>query len=759
MRSLLPSTWVAVGAGLVAALAMTASPLFGVQGIESALVLGAVLPSFVAAAAARQVVRARRAHLGVSASRLLGRAIGGGLLALAVPVAVLALDALRVRNCAPGRGVLMMLLGPTPGVLLAAVVGVGFGAAVRRPALATTLAALVPIAGIADAIRRFYGTPGVSSFGLFFGWFPGAVYDAALRIPVELATFRAVTGLLIVGLALSIAALWDPGTAHLRPGRRTGVRGSVLAGGVALLACAAAATAFGPQLGYRASAAYISRQLGATVHGRRCIVHAPRETSQAELERDARDCDFRVMEAERALGVHQRRPVTVYMFRSADEKRRLMGASSTSIAKPWRDEVYVQALPWPHPLLAHEVAHVVAGNAARGPWRVAGRFGGLVPNPGLVEGVAVAVAWQPFDQLTPDQWARAMLDLHRMPPLERLLGVRFLLQQGAMAYTAAGSFVHFLLQTHGRAAVRRAYRTDDVASAVGEPLGALERAWHTHLEHVPLPADALALARTRFTGRSLFSTVCPRTVAVLHQRMDADLSAGDARRLIRTCDNLLGIDPTDAEARATLVGALARTGRGQAAHGQLDLLAGRFDAPAPLVAQAREDLADAAWQQGKIDEARRIYRSLLNGPLDDDRARGIEVKELALEAGPPQAPIVFQLLIGDDGRGASPPVAVHLAQELESLRSDGLGQYLEARQLYFRQRFDMASSLLGTAIDKGLPTDRIRREASRLLGISLFASGKLTRAESLWRERLTSGSNLAVREQARDWLARIAYSR
>src|SRR5690606_13490283 len=104
---------------------------------------------------------------------------------------------------------------------------------------------------------------------------------------------------------------------------------------------------------------------------------------------------IRVAQAERALGVSQRERVTAFFFRNAAEKRALMGASNTYIAKPWRNEVYLQVGEWPHPVLFHEIVHVVVGNVGRGPFRIAGTLGGLLPSPAIIEGVAVAAAWGP----------------------------------------------------------------------------------------------------------------------------------------------------------------------------------------------------------------------------------------------------------------------------------------------------------------------------------------------------------------------------
>ncbi|MFW6198032.1 MAG: hypothetical protein ACOC5B_04130, partial [Myxococcota bacterium] len=98
------SSRIALAAGLLAALVMTPSPLLGVHGVESAMVFGVVLPPFVAAAAARRVIRARQLGVAPRAGQLLAGAIGTGIGVLALAAGVLALNALRIRNCAPGQG-------------------------------------------------------------------------------------------------------------------------------------------------------------------------------------------------------------------------------------------------------------------------------------------------------------------------------------------------------------------------------------------------------------------------------------------------------------------------------------------------------------------------------------------------------------------------------------------------------------------------------------------------------------------------------
>lgn len=736
---------VAWGLATLAGVGLSTSRLTGVHGPESALLLGLLLPPLAGALGARTVVDARRQGTN-RLNAVLARATFGALVLWALPVAVLALDQLRVRNCAPAEGAAFMVLGPGLGTLLAALVGVVAGAWIPRPKMATAFGAAVPIAAYVAGLWTFWSTPAIFVYDHFAGWFPGTLYDEDVRLPLELVTFRLVTVSWGLCLFCLVHAFWrdDPeGPRSPRP--LPFVLGLLFAAGGLV------AHAEGPALGHRTSPDAIDAALGIEARGERCVVHAPRELPPEDLRRLIDDCDFRVQRAERALGVHQQRPLHAYFYRSAEEKRRWMGAGRTFIAKPWRDEVHLQLRDWPHPVLAHEVVHVVAGRAAEGPFRVAGSAGGLLPNPGLIEGVAVAVEWPERDGMNPHQYAHAMKSLSELPPVHQFMGLGFLRLPASKAYTSAGSFVRWLLDTRGAAVVREVYRSGSLGS-LGS-VDALERRWHAFLDGVTMPPGAQELARVRFARGSVFQTTCPHTLARLRRELSADLAAGDDRRLLETCRALLSIEPAEPSALVTLPGALARRGRLDEALAALAKLDGL---PAPLVARARERIADAYWLRGERERARRIYEELLAAPQGDAEARAREVKARAIADGGPAERLVRELLVGPHGNGVSSPVAVHLAREIARFRPDGLGAYLEARQLLMQHRYDLAMPRIELAQSLGLPTDRLRDEALRMEAIALFATGDLERSEGRWQTAL---DRPRLRNVAREWLDRVAFHR
>ncbi len=737
---------VAWGIAVLTGVALSASRLVGVHGPESALALGVVLPPLAGALGARAFLNTRR-----SKERRLETALGqatlGALVLWALPVLILALNQLRVRNCAPVEGLAFMVLGPGLGTLLAALAGVAAGMWVGRPKLATTLAALAPLASYGVGFWSFWSTPAIFVYDHFAGWFPGTLYDEDIGLPMSLVTFRLVT--VAWGLALLNAVhafrLHDTGTRRRLP-RPLPLTMAILWAGAAAVAHRA-----GPQLGHRTTVAAIDEALGLKAHGDRCVVHAPRELSPREVQRLVDDCDFRVARAEEALEVRQREPLHAYFYRSAQEKQRWMGAGRTFIAKPWRAEVHLQLRDWPHSVLAHEVVHVVAGNAARGPFHVAASAGGLWPNPGLVEGIAVAIEWPERDGMNPHQYASAMKTLGELPGVADFMSLGFLRLPAPKAYTSAGSFVRWLLDTRGAAVVREVHRSGSLGS-----LGAtadLERQWHTFLDTVRMPPGAQELARVRFARTSIFETTCPHTLARLRGELGADLAAGDDRRVLQTCRALLAIEPAELSALVTLPGTLARQGRLAEAEGALAQVEGL---PKPLVARAQERVADAYWLRHQRERARRMYEALLRAPQGDDEARAREVKVLAIDAGGPAERLIRELLVGPHGNGVSSPVAVHLAREIERFRPDGLGAYLEARQLIAQDRYDLALPRIETAIRLGLPTNRIEDEALRMEAVSLFATEDLRRSEERWRRAL---ERPRLRNAAREWLDRIRFQR
>ncbi len=745
------------GFALVTGVALCAVPLFGTLGPEGALVLGVLLPPWAAAIAARLTARARSERM--PSSVLLCQAVACAWLLVTIPVVLLALNALRFKTCEPFAGLSFIALGPWAGSTLAAVVGVAIGSSMQRAWLATLLAVATPPVAIIKAIYDFMATPGIFALGRFFGYFPGTFYDRRIEIPAAWLQQRALDLLIGAALWALVVAFRDRRTGLLRP-QRGGAHPVILSLAVAATLGAVFVERSSLERGQRTSTALIEARLGLVIDSARCRVVLPRELDMQQAQRLARDCDFRVGQLEARLGVRETERVTAFFFRSAHEKRQLMGAARVYIAKPWRREVYLQLADFPHPVLAHELAHIVARHAARGPFGIAGHLGGLIPEPTLIEGLAVALEPTARDELTAHQWAKAAHLAKVAPSLQAMLGPSFFGKNQAMAYTLAGSFLRHVLDTRGPKVVREIYRRADVIAVLKQPWSALEAEWHAALDRVPLPDHAQALAAARFERPGVFSQVCPHTVERLEAELAGALNAGDTTRAIAKCRAVLEIDPNDMAVRATLITTLARTGSTGAAQRQLSQLSGKLHAPSPIVSRARVGLADAASLRGDHSQAEQAYKSLLAQPLPEAELRQIEVKLLGIQAGDPVRSYIAELLIGTPGRNTDIRTSMHAIHQISTLRKDGLGPYLAARQLSAAGRDDLAKPLFDEAFERGLATRRLRVEAHRLRGISAFNIGELDEAlQSFDAIAALNDVSLAEQLEAQDWKRRIAFWR
>src|SRR5262249_24383930 len=136
-------------------------------------------------------------------------------------------------------------------------------------------------------------------------------------------------------------------------------------------------------------------------------------------------------------------------------------------------------------------------------------------NPGLIEGLAVALDWPGgYERLTPHEAVRALQVMGMQPTIAELLSIKFFSVASARGYTTAGSFLHFLLERYGAEKLRDLYHSGgDCAGAYGKPEGELEGEWREMLAKIELPPEVIEGTRERFRGGSVFSRPCPHAIA------------------------------------------------------------------------------------------------------------------------------------------------------------------------------------------------------------------------------------------------------
>ncbi len=705
-------------------------PQFGGPGYESALAGGLILPSAVAIAAALGVARRPFDALGRGAALGAVFALAGALIAT--------LHGLRAGFCDAPLGYELWATGPGPGAVLGGVWGAGAGLVAlrwRRVRLwAVLLALLGPLGSFAIGLGRFYTSPMVFGFDPFVGYFAGPLYDTVVDPGIRLVSYRigSLASLLAVAVLAWHLELAEAGRLRLVWRGRVGV----VAAGVVALGVSLAITLSGARLGHWSTASSIREALGRSLAKGRCEVVYSSGVPKPDAERVARECVGHLPEVEAYLGAKGPERVTVYLFASDGEKGALMGATHTYIAKPWRAEVYVQAAGFPHPTLGHELAHVVSGGFGPGPFHVAGPLGGFIPDPGRIEGIAVAASPGEDDDFTLSEWSRALLDLKLLPEMPSVFRLGFLAKSSSTAYTVAGAFVSWFHDRYGAEALRGWYSGRPIESVTGgKSLAVLDGEFRADLGKVSLRPELLAMAKARFDRPSIFGRLCPRRVDRDLGVAEGRLGAGDIRGAREAFQGLLDLERDNTRARLGLALCDVR-------EGSLDAAVKRYQALASDPRLTALERASALEARGDIDVMAQhpqlavdAYRGVAKVDLDEDRQRTLEVKVLAASQTPTAG--MRLLLIGDPQRGPSWDEAAP-ALGAEAARGDPLSQYLLGRNLWLHGRPEAALTYLDAALDpdgKRLetiwpPAASIIREALRLRLIITCSDPELDRTKA-----------------------------
>jgi len=693
-------------------------PQFGGPGYESSLAAGLVLPAATALCAAFELAGRRRAPL-----EAFGRGLSIGFALSVVGLVVVLVHGLRVGFCDSAWGIELYALGPLPGALLAGVWGASIGllawrvpAGWRQRALCILGALAAPLCGIGVSLARFYTSPMVFGFDPFFGYFAGPLYDTVIDAFWTLATYRAGTLLTLLGLG-SLAAHFDENLAF-KGFRRPWLS---IVSGAALLG-SALFIAEGTTLGHFSTRASIEEALGQSVSGARCDV----KYSSGILRRDAllfaRDCDAELRADEAYFEIAGPERVTAFLFANEAEKGRLMGASSTYIAKPWRREIYVQYAAYPHPVVGHELAHVVAGSFGRGPFHVSGPLGGWIPDPGRIEGVAVAASPNDNDDFTLDEWSKTLLDLSLLPPLESVFRLGFLGQNSSTAYTVAGAFMSWFHDRFGATALRRWYGGESVEAVTGKSLKELDAAWQSDLRRVKVAPTLLNEGRLRFDRPALFGRHCPRIVDKLNGIADQKLGSADTAGARAALADVLRLDPHHNSAKFELAACDVKDGDEAAALKAYAALAASPELAKLEQARALEAEGDVELRAGHVVDARKDYDAVAAIAADEDRLRTLDVKRSPENELERRA--VVDLLIGDPVLGASFEVAApRIAEWAAAEPKNGLPPYLLGKNLFGRGRFSEAAEYLDAALANELKLPRVAREAWRTRLIVACATG------------------------------------
>ena len=668
---------------------------------------------------------------------------GFAVASLAVPVALILLNGVRRPLCDPASGAIWLLVLPAPTAWLAATLGALARLVIDRVRWAVVAVVVVECATVGTTIATTYAGPAVFAFDHFGGYFPGPYSGGPIPFPAALLSFRVVTLLWGAAAIVAAGAFGSAGGAV----RRTHT-------GWAIALCAALITVsagWGSDIGWRTTDRALRAALAGEITINRLVLHFPRTFTDRQVELLVRDATYVAAQVERVLGIVPTDSVHVWMYGTALEKRRLVGAEFTQFSKPYRHEIHIQEGGYPHYSLRHELIHAMAAEFASGPFRVPGR---PIPNSALIEGFATAYSLD-HESLTLAQEAKAMRDVKLAPDLERLLGpAGFIGESSNRAYTYSGAFIRYLDARFGIVSMRALYRAGDLA-ALGDPR-ALVRDFERMLDSVPADANARSAATRDNVTPGLFKRRCAREVGAL---VDSAYALAGNRRWSESLamfDRVCALQPDDpALLSGKLTIAIWMKPAGVAPILAIAESLWRHPHLDPgLEAASRSTLGDELWRRGDVAAAHAEYVRAAALPADPATRRTSTVRLRTL-ADSTSAELLAPLFTGTN---VGLTQTLRMSDALATRPTDALLLYLLARQYHQRGGSDKAAELMERADAVGLGDAEMTRENLRSLVVARAERNKCDAAErALLRFKAAGGSESSV-GVATDWVARCRFA-
>jgi hypothetical protein len=458
------------------------------------------------------------------------------------------------QSCNPQEGILYILLLPGSCVLFGCAIGLTCARIFRRPKVVFAAISFLFFGLLATALFRMYQEPQIFAYSMAFGYWPGSLYDEDIRITRALLTHRALSVLVALSLVFFVDAI--------APLRNSSSRFfTVRMHGFILAIIFAASACFlhdqGEDYGFDLTRASIDQALSRHVNRKHFELRIDASISKQQLAHLVAEHELHYESLTDFFGEHPRTPIRVYVYRGLAQKRFLMGAYQTQIARPWSNEIHIHGFDIPHRVLKHELAHVFAAQFASGLFKVPSS-GGIFVNMGIIEGTAVAADW-PADQMTVHEWARAMREQKRAPDPRKILYPQgFWAISAARAYTIAGSFLRFLVDEYGVNAFKHLYRSNDFVVAYSKSLDVLVGEWEAFIDAMPAGKQVSQLAEHRFKQPGIFRKICAHETAKRADDAYRAIRAGDFERGIPLIESVQANRPDSAYNFVFLARALAK---------------------------------------------------------------------------------------------------------------------------------------------------------------------------------------------------------
>jgi tetratricopeptide (TPR) repeat protein len=725
---------------LLLSLLLTQVPLFNYLGYEFSAII-ALAWSLIAGLLTISYWNKSGQEQHGSIRRFINRSLVIGAVPLAIPVVIICLNAFFVKNCSFLGGSILFILIVPPAVLFAQALALFVAVWVRR--WKNTAFVCIWLAVLCHILYVTFTGAQIFAFNPLVGYFAGLTYDESLEVADRLLLYRIGTLAFTVSLAGAARSLHARRMREVEPTAPTPDRLRWVFG-PALGAVVALMFLFSNDLGLSSSESHIRKTLGGSVETEHFVITYPDSVLTGDrLAQVVQLHEFYFLQISRALRVRPTRKIHTFLYASAEQKGRLIGAAGTNIAKPWLWQLHINIADI-DASLKHELVHVLAADFGFPLIRV-----GI--NSGLIEGLAVAVERVEYEEPI-HRLAALAVQNDLAPDVEGLFTITgFMRAPAGVSYVAAGSFCRYLIDRYGIRRFKMLYRTGEFALLYGKPLPMLIKEWERFLAGFRFNGGDRAKAEYLFKRRSIFGKECARVIANANKETRGLLAQRRYEEALQSANRSLG-HTLSVDAAFQKTTALLRLGKYNEAVAFAESTLDDSTTAASFLT-LRVLLGDAYWAVDSVEKALKLHAEILRSHLsitwDEVLSLRLEIllrPDLARRLKP------YYVSLNDDSARAA-----LLEQAVREDPDEPVTNFLLARERIAREKFEEAFRLFEAIPAMKSPILELARQ--RRLGQLALVMGRYERAKIYFWQSLNhvyrDSQALEIEEKLRfcEWMA------
>jgi hypothetical protein len=259
-----------------------------------------------------------------------------------------------------------------------------------------------------------------------------------------------------------------------------------------------------------------------------------------------KEFEFQYLELVNYFKINPRAKVSIYIYKSPEQKARLMGARDVMIGNYINYEMHLNYESYVLPYLKHELAHVLSSE-----------FGDKLLKSsyyvGLVEGLAEAVSYLNYD-FTLHEIAKAQFVLNVAPDLGTTLNpLGFWTKHSAKAYILCGSFVKFLIDKYSIELFKKVYAHGNFKSVYKKDLKTLIDEYKIFLGNITLQEKQIEKSKDIYSQKSIFERTCAREISRLNKLAWKHFKNKDYKTSLELFTKILSYNSSNKIARLGLI--------------------------------------------------------------------------------------------------------------------------------------------------------------------------------------------------------------